>query len=123
MKPKNCGECHFRSKKGNCLLDVPYVVVGDAWLDKRVDTAWDWCPVVKLLAACHAQRDRAREAERQFRVCQDDMDIDLFWLLETVNPVDCLNEVVELISNAKKDGICAMPLEVATTSRNDWLCR
>jgi hypothetical protein len=24
----------------------------------------------RLLRACHAQRDRAREAERQFRVCQ-----------------------------------------------------
>lgn len=25
----------------------------------------------RLLRACHAQRDRAREAERQFRVCQE----------------------------------------------------
>jgi len=48
MKPKNCGECLMHKKCG-------YVVCGEC---RPHDPP---CQRMKLLSACHKQRDRARE--------------------------------------------------------------
>src|SRR5690554_1298691 len=50
------------------------------------------------------------------------MDLDSLGLTEAMDPVNSLNEVVELVIDSQKDSLVAMLLEITPAPGNGWLC-
>jgi len=59
--------------------------------------------------------------DHAFALAEDDVNVHFPLLLKTIDSVAGLDEVVELVTDSEKDGVCAMALKIASAAGNDRL--